>query len=314
MAYLSPVTVSKLVLLLVTVEFLFLRVIPRLGPVLPTGDTTAALLLAASHAGLTALNAAVLLTLATLLLFAAGAGASPAPAAFRLAALLAAGAGLAGLGGGKWAPAALGPFLFLAVALTSVTVMALARTCTGGRGRTTLPLTVTLAAYLAAYYYFLARTASAFGLSPGKAATAAAVAEALFLAVAPLATLAVRPSWNRQAFTAAAAVTGVLIALQVKVGPWLLSTLAMWNFGLSAFLPLTAYVAAAGLYVYAVLALLAQRATAPLAIGLGLVAFAGLKLDYTYFNLLGTLGFLLMATAYRGNEVGLWTPVERTCS
>lgn len=59
----------------------------------------------------------------------------------------------------------------------------------------------------------------------------------------------------------------------------------MWNFAFSAFLPSPLYMAALWLQVYAVVALLRQPQTAGAGVGLGLVALAGFKLDYTYFNL-----------------------------
>jgi hypothetical protein len=83
-----------------------------------------------------------------------------------------------------------------------------------------------------------------------------------------------------------------LLAWQLAI-PWLPSTIAIWNFGVTTFLPGPVYAIALGLFVVAVTQLM--RTNRPLSIALVLIAFAGLKWDVAYFNLLGITGLLLLA-------------------
>jgi hypothetical protein len=79
--------------------------------------------------------------------------------------------------------------------------------------------------------------------------------------------------------------------------PWLPATVAIWNLGMSLYLPVAVY--ASGLAVFVTVIVHLSRQDGRLAIGLLLVAMGGLKWDVPYLHLLAIAGLLLLVDTLR---------------
>ncbi|MBI3952990.1 MAG: hypothetical protein HY330_00585 [Chloroflexi bacterium] len=286
-------------------EFILLRVLLRLGPVLPSGDAITGALGWAYQAGLWSLNLAGVLAVALLGLLALGAlrerrlgRVAVGGAAAGAAALLLAGWALSLAGGG-------GPGLpgLLAQAVGLPAALALAAIGSPWRGWRRGWLWLVYGAYLAASAHFLARLAGAAG---GTGATLT-IAEALAVAAALAAPLALRAGWQPRAALVAGLVA-VLYAGFALAQPSIARFFVIWDFGFGGALgPALHSLALAGL-VYAVAAALSTPALRLPALGLWVVALGGLRLDYTYFGLLAAAGFVLLAAGPRPPEEELAAP------
>ncbi len=280
------------------VEFLLLRLLIRLGPMLPARAEVAGLAQGAVFAGTAALNLAVILAIAGLFLVAA---LTP----HRLLAGWVALTALAALAL-KLAPGADVLFIVYSglalAAMVMVLVVAAARSVTGPdltglkdlSGLSFLLAGCFLAATVLGAYPVVAASAARLDWALPVAPFAPFAGEALAVVVALLTWAAYRPRWSRSAVVVATVLTALFLALAL-VRPWLVSTLAMWTVTFSLFLPFPVYALALGLFVYGVAALaqgdLDQRRQA---YGLVLIALAGLKWDYSYLSLLSILGFMLL--------------------
>lgn len=287
-ALLRPLAVALATMALA--EFVLLRVLLRMGPLLPAGETVTGILSWAYRAGLWSLNLAGVLAVATLALLALNAArerrlaaVASGAAAAAAALLLLAGWALALAGGGSGA-----------VLVTQVVglpaALALATVASGWRGWRRGWLWLVYGVYLAASAHYLARLA---GAAEGTG-TSLALAEALAAAAALSAPWALGVGWQPRA-AALAALAAVLYTGFMLSQPSIAAFFAIWDMGFGSAIPgALRGLALAGL-AYAVVAGLARPGLRLAALGLGLVTLGGLRLDYTYFGLLAAAGFLLLA-------------------
>ncbi|MDP3063290.1 MAG: hypothetical protein Q8O40_08795 [Chloroflexota bacterium] len=281
-------------------EFLFLRFVLRLGPVLPSGDTVTTVLSWVGQAGLLFLNVSVIAGLALLALVLVvlpreSRRASAAP--LWAAAALALGVSVVRLAGPYVSDLTRDPgFLIALNAVSMLTVLLIAASGLTTR-RGLLPLTVLTVTYGAALLHYTAGIAPAVGAPGWGRGTSLALAEALLLLMGPAVLWTLRPSWRPRAALAAAAIAAIYLAL-ATVRPWIASALAIWDFGFTSFLPAYIYALALWALVYAVLALAREGQRGALAsTALALVALGGLRLDYAHYSILALVGMLLLAVA-----------------
>lgn len=270
-------------------EFLLLRVFLRTGQFLPGVEALLPFYRLVETLGLAALNLATLAAVALLVAVAASRRWSrPGEALLGGALVLAI---LANLGLGvllELAPAALAVALHAVATAAAVAAVALVA---GQQARGRVALGLIAAAQVLALYHVLAQGGAGLGLSLPGGALPISAAEALALAAAlalPWA-LGVRPT-RRQLWISGG--LGLVLFAGTLVRPWTVSTITMWTVGFSLFLPGALYAAGLAAVVASLLALRSGPGGQPLAAGLLLVALAGLKLDFTYFTLLGLAGLL----------------------
>ena len=105
------------------------------------------------------------------------------------------------------------------------------------------------------------------------------------------------PGWLPKT-AAMAALVAILWATLFWLRPWTLATLVMWNTGFSLWLPSPFYAVGLGCFLYT-MAGLAQGGPPEkrAALGLLLLGAAGLKLDYSPYALMALLGCFLLATS-----------------
>ena len=189
-----------------------------------------------------------------------------------------------------------------AVALPAATLLAALLAiyaATSGRRRGRLALGLIAGAESLALAHLLAPGLAGLGLPlPGAGALiffaeAAALAAALVLPWSLGPHAGFRPRWRRRDL-----VVGVILAIALLAAhtlrPSLLVAMTMWNLSFSLFLPGIVYAGAFGAFAATLLALWREGPTGrAAATGLLLIALAGLKLDFTYFNLIALVGFLL---------------------
>lgn len=274
------------------VEFALLRSFLRSGQFMPESMGLNGLYAVVKGAGLAAMNLAILLALALLGRLALAALAEPKRGARALGGLvLAAAAVQAGLALGLGR--LLGPgALLLAIALFLAGLIA---ACLIDRPRRERWLAVAfLAPYAAVSYYYLAQPATGYGAAPPLALQTYFAAEALAVGAAIALPILIRARWNGRTALAVALLSALLL-LGRAGRPWLLATVAMWNFAFSMYLPAVAYAIAFGAYAYGLVALWREGSDGRRrAHGLVLILLAGLKLDYSYFGLLALAGYLLL--------------------
>ena len=148
--------------------------------------------------------------------------------------------------------------------------------------------------------YYAAKGATGLGIRFPDSAAAYFLVEALAVIAGLAVPVVFRPGWHVKT----AALSLLLAALWsafMWARPWTLATLVMWNTGFSLWLPPPLYAVALGFFVYTLLALAQEGASAQgTAIGLLLIAAAGLKLDYTPYALMALLGYFLITVRPSG--------------
>ena len=288
-------------------ELVLLRFVLRMGPMLRGEERFAALFLRIQGLGVVALNLAVLL--GTLLL------ALLAVRWLRRPQGMAVVAGVAGI---------VAAVTILAVALVGgatvgtpwvagvavVTMLAAWIAALSRRQARPLP-TLMLMAYAVLALSYVSQAGTLFGWSPPQAGWTFFLGESLAVVAALAAVPAERPGWHRRSAATTVLVVMLFTGLAAFQHP-IAAAVTMWNFSFSLFLPLPVYALALASYCFTVLALWSrggirqQRALALL-----LVAFGGLKLDFSYYQLLSLVGFLALLQTYEDEPLEQ-VPSERT--
>lgn len=276
----------------VIAEFLLLRTILRLGPVLPAKEGLLPVYQAVETAGLAAMNLAMLAATAVVVGLAGMLLAQRRAVAVLLGSLILA-AVIANL--------ALSLLLAVLPTATAVTLQAATLLAAllaiyaggGGARRGRLALGLIASADTLALAYVLTPGLARVGLPLPGAGTVIFLAEAAALAAAIALPWSFHPQWQRRDLVVG---VGLAIALLVAhtLRPSMLVAMTMWNLAFSLFLPGIVYAVAFGAFAATLLALRRDGQTGrKAATGLLLIALAGLKLDFTYFNLIALVGFLL---------------------
>ena len=289
---------ARTLLVCAIAEFVLLRILLRLGPILPEDALTTTVLAGASQAGLLSLNLAVVAGMAfmvALWISLHGSAGEVAPRLVRPALTVALAAALAGLvlpyvSKGAWG----------AVALTFQSVMSLLALFLLSAGllsrRAMLPMAVALLAlYSAAFYHYLGRASAALGSPLPGAGVSLLVAEVMTAFLAPALLLAIAPKRKVRALAAGAIAAIVYLGVALRM-PWAASALAIWDFGFTSALPPYWYAVALGVLVYAIVTLIGSKQWAPAGAGLALMALGGLRVDYGYYTLLIMCGALLVTS------------------
>ncbi len=311
---------ARTLLVCAIVEFVLLRILLRLGPVLPEDALTTTVLAGTRQMGLLSLNLAIVAGMAfmvALWISLHGSADEVAPRLVRPALTLALAATLAGfvlpyVSKGAWG----------AVALTFQSVMSLLALFLLSAGllsrRATLPMAVVLLAlYIAAFYHYLGRASAVLGSPLPGASVSLLVAEAMTAFLAPALLLAVAPRRRVRALVAGAIAAIVYLGIALRM-PWAASALAIWDFGFTSALPSYWYAGALGVLAYAVVTLMGSKQWAPAGAGLALMALGGLRVDYGYYTLLIMCGALLVTNtllrspadeSVRNDPVGATQPI-----
>lgn len=281
----------------VLAEVMLLRLVLRLGQALPSDERLGQAFRAIALLGVLAQNFAVLLgmvLLGDLAVRWVRLGGIRQRAAGLL--VLAAGACTAALTLGVTNPVlvvATGVLSFGAMAATLL-VAPLAQQPTGRRQW----LALALVAYALLYYHYVAQAVTRLGWSFPWPAEAYFAAEGAAVVAGLGVFLLLRPRRVRVTRALAASLLPAILLAGLWVRPWTVASLSVWTFGFTLFLPAPVYALGLWSYLYTVSAL-AQGTPAErrLALGLGFIALAGLKLDYSYFNLLALVGVSFLAPA-----------------
>ncbi|MCX6023486.1 MAG: hypothetical protein NTZ05_17495 [Chloroflexi bacterium] len=277
----------------VLTEAAALRIALRFGQALPPDERLGQTFRLVTTVGIVAQNLAVILGAAILLDLGWRQVRQPeAGRRFAGLLLLAAGAATAALTFGGASPA-----LAAGAALLSFGAMAAAVTTAPkdllDRGRRAWAALAALA-YGMLYAHYLAQAAGSFGAAVSGAAAAYFAAEG----VAVLAALALipllRPRWRAGRALAAAALPALLL-YGLWQRAWTVASLSVWTFGFTLFLPGPLYALALGVFLYTLRSLAQGNAAGRrFALGLALLGLAGLKVDYSYFNLLALLAMCML--------------------
>jgi hypothetical protein len=262
------------------VEFLCLRFLIRLGPLIPRSEIVAAVNNALITSGIVALNLAILLMVIFLAREAFAVphrvqqialGATSALAIFLSVTAYAAG----------W---------FVAFLLCALAAMFL-RLPPSRSARLWCALVV-------AVYPLLTYTTISGSLQLALPFTphAFALAELGAVIAAASAPFALRVRFDRRAAISAVIGMSLLTGMWLSVA-WLPGTLMIWTLGLTAYLPGIIYIVAGGAFVYTLIALAFARDAR--AWGLWFIACAGLRWDYTYSVLLAVMGVWALAQTDR---------------
>jgi hypothetical protein len=313
-----PYLVVGVGILAAVVEFLALRFLIRLGPMLPEaarGDVAAALTGRLILFGTVAQNLALLLTLALLALI----GWHNAQISLKgksLSGLRRAGRGQAALTGSLALTVVLfvahtlagptaSPLLYTAFLLATFSAMVTALWAVDCPCQRPAWLALFCATYLLVLYPTLGAT---LALPLPFVPAAHALAEIGAVLAACLAPLALRPRFDWRALGVATATASLLAGMWISIS-WLPPTLMIWTVAFTGFLPAPFYIAALGFFLYALLALTfngGERATPVPAVvlGLTLIALGGLRWDFSYYVLLGLLGFLIVSGVHQSKISG----------
>jgi hypothetical protein len=293
----SPLAYS--LLLAAVVEFLALRLLIRMGPMLPEaarGDGAAAVTQGLIVLGTVAQNFGLLLALGLLLLLACRTSQSSLRLSLAAAVVLA----VAHLLAGPAAP----PWLYAAFLLAVVTVMAAALWAVDCPCRRPAWLALFGATYLLVLYPTLSGT---LALQLPLVPLAHTLAETGAVLAACLALPALRPRFEWRALLPAMVAAGLLAGMWFSVS-WLPPTLMIWTVAFTGFLPAPVYIVALGLFVYTLCASILNaggRTAVPAVVpGLALIALGGLRWDFSYYVLLGLLGLLLLAGVHQSKISG----------
>lgn len=268
-------------------EFLLFRVFLRLGPVLPTGEAASPVYRLIETIGMTALNLLVVASVA--LLATAVVQLRRRPGSVLLAGILAT---VVAVKLSAWLVR--DPAAWFTVGQAIVMIGAIVAVAWTARrlphGKLTLGLMA--AAQVLALSYVLRQSLSGFGIEVPGGTAPLVLAEALAVgaAIALAWSVRERPTWRQ---VLAGGTVAVLFLVFDSVRPSTISTLSIWTVAFSLYLPSPVYALGLGVFVARVLALRSRPATTPLAIGLVLVAIAGLKADLSYVPLLWLLGLAI---------------------
>jgi hypothetical protein len=278
-------------------EFLTLRVLIQTGPALENGRVAAIILDGLLIAGLTSMSVAVVLAIIFVVVLGCRLinvnspyGALTGAAAFTLVGMLTV----------VIAPFGPATSLMLPVMLLSATIVTSLAFSTdmGWRGRVILTLFAFAGLAIAAHYAVLAANGTSLKLLNRLSLLHVGEIFALLAALSLL--LMIRRPVAARAIVAGLAATAFLIAWQSAI-PWLPSTVAIWNFGVTTFLPGTVYALALGSFVFAIVQIWPVHRMVGIAVVL--IALAGLKWDVAYFNLLGICGLLLLQSSLSGKSI-----------
>lgn len=267
------------------VEFLSLRLLIRLGPVLPRTAAVVTLTEALIFIGAVALNFALLLALATLTTMAWQT--SRYPLKYCLAAIIILTIGLAIAGD---APP---PLLFVAFLLFSLSIVGIALWFARYSYQYFIWLALFGGAYLALAYPTLVNT---LHVTLPFTAHARAVSELLVILATLGAPFILRPRRDWIAVIVGVVGAILLAGLWFSV-QWLPPTLMIWSVAFTGYLPAPVYILALGLWLYTFTALMKTEGRRYHALGLALIALGGLRWDLSYYVLLALTGFLLLSGA-----------------
>lgn len=284
------------------VEFLLLRFFLRLGPILPSGPAMEPVYRFVELAGVTMLNLAMLATAGLVIIIIAEQAQQPGSRGLAgvLAMALAVNLGLGVLQAA--APSAWGAIVHALVMVLSTLLIA-AKIRQLSRGKLTLCLMA--GGQVLALWFVLTQGLRGAGLDVPGGTAPLVLAEIAAVAAALLMPWSTRPqlTWRDAAIGTA---FGLTILAGVFTRPWTIATLTMWTVSFSLVLAGPVYAVGLGIFTASLLALQREVAARPMAAGPLLVALAGLKLDFTYFSLLGLVG-LLIAVGLVPNPVTLDT-------
>lgn len=275
-------------------EFLLLRFVLRMGPELPTGPAVEGAVSLAYKAGLWSLNLAGMLSLLVLGVVIRGTIKQQTGRMFIAGAALALATALV-LGG--WGHAIWGGSQAMLLAQTIGVPLAMLAVFAAAPWREARRawLFAFPVVYMLAGLHFAARTANA----GGAAAWMLTVAELVAVGAAVSAPFALSARGNPFApFTVArklaiVAATGAALFYTAFAyfEPTIAKFFVLWDSGFASSVPWPAQAVAIWALIYAVVAALPR----PAAVGLLVIALAGVRLEYTYFSLLALAGFALAA-------------------
>jgi hypothetical protein len=281
----------------VLLEALLLRLVLRLGPLMPHTALVEQLASVGLFAGMVSLNLAYLFT-ALALLTVGWQALVREHIALRVFGAIVLVAWVIGLSIDVFAVGV--PFVFAAYHIAVLATMACALFLPRAQSekwnwQARVALGLMLAAYAAATYHVLGNTLMWQGIALSGAAFAPSIAEGLAVAVAvPLSFMTARRR-SLAAVVIASSVAGLYLGLSM-FKPWLPPLLAMWNFSFSLFLPTWVYALAIWLYTHTVVCLWGgQENERRAAFALVLIALGGLRPDYFYMQRLVWLGILTAA-------------------
>ncbi|GEM_PF-6379908 len=291
-----PSALHWLLVASVLVEFVTMRVLLRIGPLLPDEPAWDNIFRLLQTTGLGALNL-IIISVMGILLWESAQSVRKGAARRAVAVITSA-----------FAAMLLMLFSLLGMSATSLLVGSLALSVSitvlfalsvGNRRERAFQFLLLLI-FLGLTSYYAAKGATGLGIRFPDSAAAYFFVETLAVVAGLAVPLVFRP--GRHVKTAALSLLlAALWAAFMWARPWTLATLVMWNTGFSLWLPPPLYAVALGFFVYTVLALAQGGASAQgTAIGLLLIAAAGLKLDYTPYALMALLGYFLITVRSSG--------------
>lgn len=264
------------------VEFLSLRLLIRLGPVLPHTQAVVSLTEALMFIGAVALNFALLLTLAVLSTMAWQT--SHYLLKFCLTAVVVLTIGLA-LAGDAPPPLLFAIFLFFSLGIVGIALW-----FAGHSHLYKIWLALFGGAYLALAYPTLVNT---LHVTLPFTAQARGISELLLILATLSAPFILRP--RRDWIAAVVGVIGVILLAGLWFSvQWLPPTLMIWSIAFSGYLPAPVYVLALGVWFYTFTSLI-RNGRRDQALGLALIALGGMRWDLSYYALLALAGFLLLS-------------------
>ena len=266
-------------------EFLLLRIFMQMGIVLPSGGLADAIYnLLVFFFGLASFNLAYLLSsvsLGLMGLILARRGGPASVISLMLFSVLA--TGLLLMSG-------LNPSISLIYYVISSVTLASAFIVSMRRRMAQTPFTLLVAAgFSCSYYYMIASSVGAFGLTLPLVSEIFSLGEIIALIVPLIAFLTLRSGWDwRNAAVASLAVPLFLLAARSP----LLAPIATWAIYFTLHLPVPLYAVALWFYVYMAVDLIRQRS--PTAFSFLFILLAGRMLNTIYLNQLALLGVLML--------------------
>jgi len=278
--------------LFVTLEFILLRVLMRMGPVLPKTEIVSIVFQVVILTGEIAFNIAFLLSAFTLVLIAvilARSGSFFVGLSFLIFSVL-----LSGL----LFFVALVPIVSLVYSLLSFSVFVSATLIVKQKNVVKLLfLTLVSLAYFCSYYYNVASSVAGMGVGASLpiASEVFSAGELLAISVVFLAFFVFKPKRN---LTAAFIASAIVIMFVTASGSVWLPLLSTWTLYFTLHLPMFIYAIALWLYTYMIVDMLGEERKRLWAYGFLLIAFGGRMLQLTYLNQLAILGFLLLSVPF----------------
>lgn len=275
------VSVIELATLAAVIEFLCLRLLLRMGPLLPQTDILAAIGNGLAFIGMTALNVGLLLMIIALVEH------------VRL------------IKSPLWQSLILGCVVLTIVLFlipNGSMLYSVWLVCVWGVMAEAWRVTMGSLAYrvwlgLVLIVYFLVGYAT---LAPGLQINL--IARPLVLALAELSAVLVAISailvmpihWDWRAMIVSV-IGGIILGGMWLGAAWLPPTIMIWIFALTGYLYFPVYVLAFAVFLYTLATFALRSETRYLAIGLGLIALGGLRWDYPYYVLLALIGVIMLA-------------------